>query len=222
LHRSNRKVNALYTRVAPWKPVIVALTGLVSAMASHAQAPSGAALVGALRQGGYVLVMRHSSSPAKAPDKATADPENSALERQLDETGRQTAHAMGEAIKRLHIPLGNVMSSPAYRVLQTVRLASLGTPKTFAELNVGGQNMMQAGTDSTRSAWLHQQVAVSPPPGTNTIIVTHAPNIIGAFGDSASDLSDGETLIFRPDGKGGAALIARVRIEEWPRLEGQK
>jgi hypothetical protein len=41
---------------------------------------------------------------------------------------------------------------------------------------------------------------------------------VAAFGQAANGASDGETFVFRPDGKGGAELIARVKIEEWPAL----
>jgi hypothetical protein len=40
----------------------------------------------------------------------------------------------------------------------------------------------------------------------------------GAFPQFTKDLMDGEALVFGPDGKGGAAVVARIRIEEWPRL----
>ena len=50
-----------------------ALLALISGTAS-AQTLSGEALVKALRQGGYVIVMRHASSPREAPDKQTANP----------------------------------------------------------------------------------------------------------------------------------------------------
>jgi hypothetical protein len=33
-------------------------------------------------------------------------------------------------------------------------------------------------------------------------------------------VKDGESLVFHPDGKGGADLIGRIRIEEWPMLAG--
>ena len=29
-------------------------------------------------------------------------------------------------------------------------------------------------------------------------------------------LADGEALVLGPDGKGGATLVARIKIEEWP------
>ena len=56
----------------------------VVAGVGHAQSLSGEALVKALRQGGYIIVMRHASSPREAPDKQTANADNVNRERQLD------------------------------------------------------------------------------------------------------------------------------------------
>ena len=207
-----------------WLQFTAVLAALALTETLRAQALSGAGLVAALRQGGYVLVMRHASSPLATPDKDTADPENTALERQLDETGRETARDMGMAIKQLGIPIGTVFCSPAYRALETVRLASLANPRPVPELNVGvgTQNMTQAAADTTRSAWLRKEVGEGTRSGTDTLIVTHAPNILAAFRENAAGLVDGETLVFRPDGKGGATLVARVRIEEWAHLVAEK
>jgi phosphohistidine phosphatase SixA len=179
-----------------------------------AQSLSGAALATALRQGGYVLVMRHANSPAQPPDTADADSANVKLERQLDAAGRDAARIMGEAVKAARIPIGEVLSSPTYRALQTVNLASLGKAKTFAELDEGAAGM-QGNAESTRVAWLQAQVLQGPRAGTNTIVVTHAPNIKDSFG---IDAAAGETLVFRPDGRGGAAQVARIKISDWQAL----
>src|SRR4051812_34269665 len=54
---------------APWLPLLAAVTAcLVWAASAHAESLSGIALVSALRQGGYVIVMRHPSSPFTVPD----------------------------------------------------------------------------------------------------------------------------------------------------------
>jgi phosphohistidine phosphatase SixA len=176
-----------------------------------------AALVPALGKGGYVIIMRHPSSPFAVPDKAQADAGNTKLERQLDETGRKTAQEMGEAFRRLHIPVGDILSSPAYRARESVRLLAVGEPKTFAELDDGGQSM-QANADAERSAWLRKKAAESPRPGKNTLIVTHTPNLTGAFGESAAKVAAGEALIFHPSGKANPDLVAHIKIEEWPAL----
>ena len=170
-----------------------------------------------LRHGGYVLLMRHASSPANPPDKSMADPENTADERQRDENGRATARAMGEALRTLHIPVGQVYSSPTYRARETVKLAGLGTPVLVPELGDQGQSMARI-TDEGPAAWLKNKVSEAPPPGRNIILVTHMPNITAAFPDQAAGLKDGETLLFKPDGHGHADLVAKVEIEEWPRM----
>jgi phosphohistidine phosphatase SixA len=187
---------------------------------SHAQTLSGKDLVAALRMGGNVILMRHASSPRTPPDPALSDAANVQHERQLDDLGRSTAQAMGDALRKLRIPVDQVLSSPTYRALETVRLARFGTPKTYAQLGDGGQNM-QSDSSGTRAVWLRAKVAESPAPGTNTIIVSHFPNLNEAFATDAAGLTDGEALIFHPDGHGAAVFIGRIRIEEWPQLASQ-
>ncbi|HEY7390774.1 MAG TPA: histidine phosphatase family protein [Bryobacteraceae bacterium] len=190
---------------------------LAALIAAQAQPNQGVAK--ALRQGGYVIVMRHASSPAKPPDAKTANADNPKRERQLDEEGRASATAMGKALRELKIPIGEILSSPAYRALETVRLTQLGQPTSVPELGDSGRSM-QASTDA-QAAWLRKRVEQFPA-GTNTLIVTHSPNMSRAFPEFTRNLADGEALIFGPaggpDGKGGAALVARVKIEEWPKM----
>jgi len=203
-------------RTGSWRLAVAALL-LGFAATSSAEQLEGAALVAALRHGGYVIVMRHPSSPFAQPDKATANPDNPNLERQLDETGRNTARAMGEAVRTLHIPIGDVLSSPTYRALEAVRLAAFGKPMTFPELAEGVQSMQQS-TDAARAAWLRMKATEVPRKGTDTLIVTHTPNLTGAFATEATGMAAGEALIFHPNGKGGTSLVARIKIEVWPEL----
>lgn len=197
--------------------LLIAVTALASCSIAEAETLSGASLVQHLRGGGYVLLMRHAHSPASPPTKNMADAENSNLERQLDENGRNTAHAMGVAIRELHIPIGAVLSSPTYRALETVRLAALGTPRTYAELGDGGQSM-NARAVADQTGWLRRKVAERPKPRSNTIIVTHMPNIQAAFSRDAADLTDGEALVLRPSGRGKVELLAKIKIEDWSGL----
>ena len=186
---------------------------------SVAQSLGGSELVTALRQGGYVIVMRHSTSPATRADATTAAPGNTRLERQLNENGHQTAKAMGEALRTLRIPVGDVLSSPTFRTRETVVDLGFGPPKTFLELGDGSQGYEMASfKDAT--PFLQAQAATIPRAGTNTIIVTHLPNLEFAF-ESASDVAEGEALVFRADGKLGQQ-VARIKIEEWPRLAARR
>ena len=47
------------------------------------------------------------------------------------------------------------------------------------------------------------------------VLVTHTGNVTGAF---AVNAAEGEVLVFHPDGRGGAQLVARLKIEDWPAL----
>ena len=184
---------------------------LVIARPASAQMLAGEGLIKALRQGGYVIVMRHASSPREVPTKQTADAGNVKLERQLDEAGRAGSIAMGRALRDLRIPVGEVLTSPTYRALQTARLAQLANPQSHAELGDGGQSM-QGATDA-QVDWLRTRVSQLPA-GTNTIIVTHMPNISRAFAAWGA-VGDGEAVIV---GAGGR-VVGRIKIDEWPRLK---
>jgi len=193
-----------------WGPVIVWLVlGLV--VAAAAQMLSGPALVKSLQGGGYVIVMRHASSPGVVPDKP--NPDNVPPERQLDDKGRSTATAMGDALRRLKIPIGDVMTSPTYRARETARLARLPNPRSATELGEGPQSM-KGTVAPAQTEWLQQKVKEFPR-GTNTLLITHVPNISAAFPDDTPAAAEGEAMVFGSDGKGGARLVGRIKIEEW-------
>lgn len=190
---------------------------VLMARAGAAQTLSGDALVKALRRGGYVLVMRHASSPEFLPTKESANPDNKGLERQLDAKGRAAALGMGMALHDLGIPVGDVLTSPAYRALETARLGYL-MPQPRPELGDPAQSMQKP--TAAQAKWLQDQVsAANRPKGKNTLIITHIPMIAGAFPQWASGLADGEALVIGPGASGEPTLVARVKIEEWPTLK---
>ena len=190
---------------------VLAATLLVVTSA-HAQTLSGPALVKALQAGGKVIVMRHASSPGDIP--ARPNPDNVPPERQLDEKGRTTAAAMGDSLRRLKIPIGEVLTSPAYRARETARLARLPNPRALAQLGEGPQSM-QGAVDRAQTEWLQKKVKELPR-GTNTLLVTHVPNMTAALPDEIPAVLQGEVLVFAPDGKGSAPVVGRIKIEEWP------
>lgn len=191
---------------------------LACVAASAVQAQTGAELnqlVDRLREGGYVLVMRHASSPREAPAREQANTDNLRLERQLDAAGRQHATEMGEAFRRLRIPLGTVSTSPTYRAMETVRLARFAPVVTVDELGDSGQSMQ--GVSEAQAEWLRKKAAEVPSSG-NTLIVTHQPNLSRAFSEWGATVADGEVVVLRPDGRGAFTLVARVPIERWAGL----
>lgn len=178
-----------------------------------AQAPVAQGLVDALQNGGLVIVMRHANSPRDLPDAASADPANVNLERQLDEQGRNDAIAFGRALQRLAIPVTTVGSSPTFRALQTARLAGFSDVTVHEQLS--NEGMRAAGADHV--TWLQQQANLQAEAG-NRLLITHGPNVAAAFPGLAEGMEEGEALVLAPSGAQEPALVARIRISEWPTL----
>jgi phosphohistidine phosphatase SixA len=190
---------------------------LIAFALARGESPSAADLVAALQRGGYVILMRHASSASVAPDAAHTNADNVGQERQLDEQGRSSARTMGKALRRLKIAIGQVFSSPTYRALETVSVAGVGQPTPSSELGESAPGMA-GDKNGARAAWLRAKAAVAPAAGTNTLIVTHYPNIAEAFPQESTGLAEGEALILQPDKRGGVSLVARVKIDEWANL----
>ena len=187
---------------------------LLAATAPGAQTISRDKLAATLREGGLVIVMRHANSPRQAPDAASANPDNTGHERQLDAAGRRDASAMGAAWKRLKIPVNEILSSPTYRALETAKLIGAGTARTVEEL--GNEGMAAAG--EARAAWLRKEVGRNTAPGGNRLLITHGPNISAAFPQYSADMAEGEALIFDPRGSTGPVMVQRIRIGDWEGL----
>jgi len=198
-------------KLAQWlKPIFIVSVVFLFAP-GKAQSLSNEQLVNALKSGGYVIVMRHASSPRELPDSTEARPGNTNRERQLDAAGQRDATAMGNALRRLRIPIAQVESSPTYRTLETANFA--GFSEVVLRDALGNQGMVNSSEISR--AWLRERVTNAPSQG-NRLIITHQPNIIGAFTELEA-VAEGEALVFAPD-TGNATPIGRIRISQWPRL----
>ncbi|TMJ59748.1 MAG: hypothetical protein E6G81_08315 [Alphaproteobacteria bacterium] len=64
-------------------------------------------------------------------------------------------------------------------------------------------------------------LGTAPQPGTNTVLITHTPNIVDALGKDWAEVKEGEASIFRP-ANGSYTLVARVQMDDWPRIAAAK
>ncbi|PYN82007.1 MAG: histidine phosphatase family protein [Candidatus Rokuibacteriota bacterium] len=168
----------------------------------------------ALRAGGYVIVFRHG---ATHPDQADTDPlnlDNVAKQRQLNDKGRADAKAVGDAFRRAGVPIGKSYSSRFYRAVETARLISGKEPQATLDVTEGGQ-VVSPNENTRRTQALRQMVAATPDPGTNTLIITHKPNILDAFGKDWFEIKEGEASVFKPEGGGKHSLVGRIQIDQW-------
>ena len=194
-----------------------ALFALLPGAAASQPAPSQADWIEALRQGGHVIVFRHGATHA---DQADTDPLNFAnvgKQRQLNDDGRALAKSIGESMRKLKIPVGQVQTSMFQRAVDTGTLLGFGDVKPSPDITEGGL-VVTPNENSRRAAALRKLAGQPPPAGTNVVIVSHKPNIMDAFGKDWFDVREGEASVFRPDGNGGHRLIVRVQASEWSKL----
>src|SRR5262245_63698286 len=93
------------------------------ATAAAASPPlAGTALRDTLRRGGYVLYFRHTSTDFGQNDDGMTSFDDCTKQRNLTDKGRAEARAIGAAIARLKIPVGEVLASPYCRTVETAKL----------------------------------------------------------------------------------------------------
>jgi phosphohistidine phosphatase SixA len=195
--------------------LLYTLSGLYS-LAAHGQA-AAPEWVDALRQGGHVIVFRHGATYPDQADTDPLNPKNVAQQRQLNDDGRALAKAIGEAMRKLKIPVGEVQTSQFQRAVDTGTLLGFGEVKATADISEGG--LVVSPNENNRRTQALRKLAGSPPPaGTNVVIVSHKPNILDAFGKDWFDIREGEASVFKPDGSGGYKLIVRIQASEWSKL----
>ncbi len=175
---------------------------------------NSAAVLASLKQGGYVIVFRHGATNRNQADTDPLNPSNVSKQRLLSNKGRQQARQIGAAWKKMGIPLGKVYASKFQRAIETGQLIS-GRP-VIRSIDITEGGLVVTPIENDRRAKSLLNMAGSPPAlGTNTLIVTHKPNIIDAFGKGWFEVKEGESSIFKPDGSGQLVLIARLPASAW-------
>src|SRR5690349_21626817 len=88
--------------------VFQVVVALALGCAPAASETPGHGLVTDLRAGGYTLFVRHFATDHSQEDTDPLHPENVAAQRQLSDVGRSQAAALGEALRKLAIPIGSI------------------------------------------------------------------------------------------------------------------
>ena len=119
-------------------------------------------------------------------------------------------------MKKLGIPVGQVVTSQYFRAIETGRLLGFGEPQPTADVSEGGQVVTPI--ENNRRTAAMRKLAATARPGTNVVVVSHKPNIVDAFGKDWFDIREGEISIFKPDGAGGYRPVARVQADNGRKL----
>ena len=193
--------------------------GLVDVAAEHpATGLEGQLLVDALRKGGYNIYFRHAATDWSQNDQVHGEGDWTSCDpnkmRQLSDDGRQTAAAVGEAMRTLQIPIGQVFASPYCRTVETAKYMNLGPVATTTDI----MNLRVAAYFGGTSAVIEhtrRRLSMLPQAGSNNVFVAHGNVLVNA---THLYPQEAEAIVFRPAGSGIWTFAARILPREWARL----
>ena len=197
---------------------LVVLTSLVTTIAAAAPATphNDKGVAQALRAGGLILVVRHGATFTDQADTDPAQLRQHISPAQLERQGQGVGQGFCDALRQTGVPIGKVYTSKYNRAYETALIAGFPDIEKTADLTEAGL-IVSPNENNRRADAFRKMLAVAPKNHTNTIIITHQPNIIAALGKDWFDVKEGETSIFRP-ADGGYQLVARIQMDEWPRI----
>lgn len=150
------------------------------------------ALIGPMRSGGCVVLLRHARTDPGVGDPPGFRLDACGTQRNLSADGRSQAARIGAALRAAGVPVGPVRSSRWCRCLETARLA-FGRVEPWPVID-----SFFADRDSTakQTDALREWVRAFGGPG-NAMLVTHQVNVTALTGEF---VAMGEALVLRPDG----------------------
>ncbi|MDQ1079399.1 histidine phosphatase family protein [Pseudoroseomonas cervicalis] len=163
------------------------------------EAPGG--LLGAaealrlLRRGGLNLYLRHGIT-----DRAQADTgvlEQRAAQRNLSQAGEAQARALGVALRRLRVPVAEVLTSPVFRARDTAELA-FGAAQLHPALVADDYTRRDPRQDAAEVSALLARPVV----GGNRVLVGHIVplGLVLGRGLSQAEFPEGAMALFQPQG----------------------
>lgn len=161
------------------------------------------ALWAVLKGGGQVVLIRHALTTPGVGDPEGMTLADCATQRNLSDEGRAHARQLGEAWRRRGIPLGQLLSSPWCRCLETGRLAFGREAQVLPAL---GNLFGRSGETGRQLAELKPLAGRKPAAG-NTVMLSHGSTIVALTGISPGT---GEMVILTPRGDGGFAVAGRL------------
>lgn len=168
-----------------------------------------------LRQGGFVLYLRHATTDNSKPDRLPAvDLRDCSTQRPLNDAGRAQAARVGQALRAAHIRVKSIYISPLCRVKET---AAVAFPGRKVEVDL---KLMYTGnlTDAQKAPIVANTRRLLSKPvaaGSNRLVIAHAPNLMDLMGYFPREAT---LVVFRPRGKAGFDYVASIPPDMWAEL----
>ena len=156
-----------------------------------------------LAKPGRVLMLRHAQAPGVG-DPPGFRLDDCATQRNLDDSGRRQARALGSRLANAGVTAARVYSSQWCRCLETARLLQLGTVTGLPALNSFFERPQER---AATIAALRSFLASLPADGPPVVLVTHQ-FTINAFTSAGTPSGGGS--IFQLDGTGNPRWLGTL------------
>lgn len=170
-------------------------------------------MIAQLRQGGFVLYMRHGNTDNSRPDQIDLDLNDCGTQRVLNDEGRDVVRKVGQAMRAAKIPLGEILVSPLCRATESARLAFGANFTVVADL-IYTANLTSEQKKPVVAA-TRRLLAAPVAAGGNRLIVAHAPNLADTM--NYFPKTEGTVIIFTPQGD-HFDYLASIKPAQWPAL----
>ncbi|WP_342618648.1 histidine phosphatase family protein [Rhodoferax sp. GW822-FHT02A01] len=171
-----------------------------------------------LRKGGYVLYMRHGTTDNSRADRApSVDLNDCSTQRVLNDEGRKLSAAIGQELVKARIPVGEVFFSPLCRARESAELAFPAMKgKMHSDLNLAYSANLTAEEKKPVLAATRKLVSAPVAPGTNRVLVAHAPNMADLMGYFVKP--EGTVVVLRPLGQDRFEYLGSIPPTLWATL----
>ncbi len=176
------------------------------------------ALLEQMRQGGFVLYLRHGATDSSRMDQAPqVDLNDCNTQRVLSDAGRQQARDLGVTLQRARIPVGEVIHSPLCRARESAQLTFATQPELLrAEPLLAYTANLTSEQKKPVIAATRALVSTPVPAGTNRVIVAHAPNMADLMGYFVKP--EGTMVVLRPLGQSRFEYLGSIPPSHWATL----
>jgi phosphohistidine phosphatase SixA len=172
-------------------------------------AMSADSIVSLLRSGGLIIVFRHAHTDRSKMDQRNFSLADRATQRNLSEKGVEQAVHIGERVRALHVPIGQVLASPMFRTFESATHA-FGRADTTELLR-----------DRGSSAEARELLTRAVPAGENRVLVTHNAflhqHLEAALGRAS--VEEGDAVIVRPLAT-RFEVLGLLRVADWDESRG--
>ncbi|WP_300553611.1 histidine phosphatase family protein [Limnohabitans sp. Rim8] len=198
---------------------IVEFLGLILLLSTSFSQAQEQLLIEKLQQGGFNIFIRHAITPGKDPVKFNPPTERphdcSSGSRQLNDEGRAQSRRIGQRIKALNIPIGEVYASSFCRCEETAKLAF--DRFTSTDWLVVRPGVFKPDLDRALRSVPTQGFFNKAPSGKNNVYVGHGVTFTQGvlstdFGLSEARifLEEGEAAVFEPGDK--PRILGKIRF----------